>query len=220
MASAASSARGRSDLTRRQRAALPGGRHDAVVGVLKWLLPLLAIGVLATIIAWPLAKAQEFSFLLAKDKVAMATDRMRVDNAVYRGETMAGEAFKITALSAVQRSSAVPIVELSQLTARLAMTDGPAVVTAPRGRYFLNTDKLQITGPVTLKSTSGYSLDSATVDIDMGSREVTTDQSVSGTLPIGTFRAGNLSADIQGDSMVLGGGVHLRINGRAGKARA
>ncbi len=207
-------------LSRRQQGALPGSARDVIFGTLKWLLPALAVAVLATIVIWPLAKAQEFSFLLAKDKVAVATERLRVNNAVYRGETSKGEAFTISAAGAVQRSSALPIVELQALTARLAMADGPATVTAPSGRYFIETDHLQINGPVKLDSDAGYSLDSSTVDIDMASRVVKTDAAVTGTLPIGSFRAGNLRGDIQGRNMVLAGGVHLRILGRKGKAAA
>lgn len=204
-------------LTRRQRAALPGSARDRVFGVLKWLLPLAASVLLATIVIVPLSKVQEFSFLLAKDKVAMARERLRLDNAIYRGETMKGEAFTISAAGAVQRTSAVPVVELRTLTARLALGDGPATVVAPAGRYFMESDRLQISGPVTLDSPAGYSLDSATVDIDINTRVVATDAPVTGALPLGTFRAGRLRADIQGRNVVLSGGVHLRTYGRRGR---
>ncbi len=207
-------------LTRRQRAALPGSRHDRIMATLKWLLPALALAVLATIVIWPLSKVQEFSFLLDKDKVAVAKERLRIDSAVYRGETSRGEDFVISAADAVQHSSAVPIVELTRLTAKLALNDGPATVVAPSGRYFMSTDMLQINGPVRLDSAAGYSLDSATVDIDLGTRRVTTSQPVTGTLPIGDFRADALDADLLGRHLVLTGHVHLRIRGRRGRAGA
>jgi lipopolysaccharide export system protein LptC len=205
------------DLTSRQRAALPGSSKDRVFGILKIALPAAAVIVLATIIAWPLVAAQEFSFLLAKDQVEMATERLRINNAVYRGETARGEAFVISAGGAVQRSSALPIVELTSLNAKLKMADGPATVTAPAGRYFIETDMLQITGPVRFDSAAGFSLDSQTVDVDLNARTVVTPYPVTGVLPIGSFRANSLSADIQGRNVVLDGGVHLRINGRAGR---
>ena len=205
-------------LTRRQRAALPGSSRDVLFGVLKWLLPVLALALLALIVILPLTKVQEFSFLLAKDKVGVASERLRIDQAQYRGETGRGEAFVISAAGAVQRSSAVPIVELKTLTAKLSMSDGPATVTAPSGRYFMDTQKLQIAGPVAVESASGFSLDSATVNVDLNTRRVATAAPVTGTLPIGSFSAGNLSADIQGRKVVLGGGAHLRIYGRAGRA--
>jgi len=205
-------------LTRRQRAALPGSSHDLVIGALKWLLPLLAFAVLLTIVVWPLAKAQEFSFLLAKDKVAMAQERLRVDNAVYRGETLKGEAFSIRAVGAVQKSSAVPIVELRGLKAQLAMADGPATVNAETGRYFLHEDRLEIAGPVELDAPHGYRIDSSQVDIDLGDRTVDSEGVVTGTSPLGNFRAGRLHTDIKGRTSVLDKGVHLHIKGRAGRA--
>lgn len=205
-------------LTRRQRSALPGSGRDRVFGVLKWLLPAAAGALLATIVILPLSKVQEFSFLLAKDKVAMARERLRVDNAVYRGETMKGEAFTISAGGAVQRRSAVPVVELRRLTARLRLSDGPATVTAPSGQYFIESDRLRIAGPVTVDSTAGYAIDAATVDIDINRRTVATAAPVTGTLPLGRFRAGRMNGDIQGRNVVLSGGVHLRTYGRAGRA--
>jgi lipopolysaccharide export system protein LptC len=205
------------ELTSRQRAALPGSSKDRIFGLLKIALPAAAVVVLATIIAWPLVSAQEFSFLLAKDQVEMATERLRINNAVYRGETARGEAFVISAGGAVQRSSALPIVELTKLSAKLKMADGPATVTAPAGRYFMETDMLQISGPVRFDSAAGFSLDSQTVNVDLNQRTVVTDQPVTGVLPIGSFRSQSLSADIQGSKVILDGGVHLRINGRAGK---
>jgi len=205
-------------LTDRQRAARPGSRHDGLMRLLKRLLPGLALAVLAAIVIVPLTKVSEFSFLLAKDKVAMAAERLRIDNAVYRGETERGEAFTISAAGAVQRSSAVAIVELDRLKATLKMIEGPAVVTAPGGRYFIENDRLEVTGPVRLDSAAGYTLDSQTVAIDLGTRRVTTDQPVTGTLPIGSFSAGNFEGDIQGSRLVMAGGAHLRIRRGAGRA--
>lgn len=204
--------------TARQTAARPGSRHDAIMGVLKWLLPALALAVLATIVIWPLTKVNEFSFLLAKDNVGMAAERLRIDNAVYRGETNKGEAFVISAQGALQRSSAVAIVELNGLKATLAMLEGPAKVTAPSGRYFIETDRLQVAGPVRLDSAAGYTLDSATINIDLNTRAVTSAEPVTGTLPIGDFRAGRFAGDIQGRKLVLDGGTHLRIRARGGRA--
>jgi len=205
-------------LTPRQRLALPGSPHDRRMARLKWLLPLLAGLLLAAIIIWPLSSVQEFSFLLAKDRVAVATERLRVDRAVYRGETARGEAFVIEARSALQKSSAVPEVELKGLSARLDSSEGPARVTAPGGRYFLDSNLLRVTGPVSLTSDAGYVVDTGTVDVDMNARTVRSRGAVSGQLPIGSFAAEHFSADVHGRVIVLEGRAHLRIKGRAGRA--
>jgi lipopolysaccharide export system protein LptC len=185
---------------------------------LKWLLPTLAGLLLAAIVIWPLSSVQEFSFLLAKDRVAVATERLRVDRALYRGETARGEAFVIEAQSALQKSSAVPEVDLKGLSASLDSREGLAKVTAPGGRYFLETDVLRVMGPVKLTSDAGYTVDTGTVDVNLDARTVMSREAVSGQLPIGSFSADRLSADVHGRVVVLEGRAHLRIKGRAGRA--
>lgn len=204
----------------RRRAALPGGPYDVFVGLLKVALPLAAIALLALIVIWPLTSAREFSFLLSKDKVAMANDRLRLDNAVYRGQTGKGQPFIIRAGGAVQHSSAVPIVELRSLNAQIEMDDGPARVTAPSGRYDMDNDKLNIAGPVRVDGDAGYSLDSQGVEISLINRTVKTDEPVTGKLPIGTFRSDRLSGDLAGRTMVLEGRAHLHILGTSARRAA
>lgn len=197
--------------TPRQRHALPGGWYDGLVAVLRWLLPLLALLILAAIVIWPVTHSQEFSFVLAKDKVAMSPDRLRIDNAVYRGETADGTPFVIRAGDAVQKSSAVPIVRLTRLSARLEEPEGPATVTAPAGRYEMDKDLLTVSGPVEVKSATGYSLATGDVRISLLDRTVDSLTPVSGALPVGTFSADRLHADVAGKTVVLEGRARLRI---------
>lgn len=205
---------------RRRQAALPGGGYDAFVTVLKIALPAMAVLLLSVIVIWPLMSAREFSFLLSKDKVAMANDRLRLDNAVYRGQTGKGQPFVIRAGGAVQHSSRVPIVELRSLDATLQMDDGPARVTAPSGKYDMDNDTLNIAGPVKVDGSAGYALDSQDVEVSLIDRTVKTDQPVTGKLPIGTFRADRLRGDLAGQTMVLEGRAHLHIFGQSARRAA
>ena len=185
--------------------------------VLKWLLPVAAVGLGLTILIWPLLGSQEFSFLLAKDQVALSRERLRVNRAEYRGTTANGEAFAISAGSAIQRTSADPVVELTALAARLDGKDGPATVDAPSGRYFIEEDRLEVTGPVKLRSDGGYTVDASTVAIDLKRRTVTTDAPVTGRLPMGNFRSNRMTGDLAGKRISLIGNVHLRIDQRGGR---
>jgi lipopolysaccharide export system protein LptC len=187
------------------------------MATLKWLLPSAAGLIGITILVWPLVAAQEFSFLLAKDQVAVANERLRVSRAEYRGKTAAGEAFEISAGSALQRSSAEPVVEMTDLSARLEGKDGPSQVNAPSGRYLLEEDRLEVAGPVKLRSDGGYTLDADTVLIDLKRRTVKTDAPVSGQLPMGSFRSDRMNGDLAGHRVTLDGNVHLRINQRGGR---
>ena len=193
---------------------------DRIVAVAKIGLPAAAVALLATIIVWPLTSAREFSFLLAKDKVAMSKERLRTETAVYRGETANGDPFIIRAAGAVQRSSAVPVIELDALTADVRLADGPAQVTAPGGRYEIDHDLLVVRGPVVMHSANGYSANADSVRVSMVDRTVITDRPVSGTVPLGTYRAGSLRADLDGKRVMLGGGTHFHITPASHRTRA
>jgi lipopolysaccharide export system protein LptC len=190
---------------------LPGGPRDLFIATAKWVLPLASVALLIVLIMLPLSARQEFSFLLSKDSAARAGERLRMQEATYRGETSRGEPFEITAKSGVQKTSAVPVVILSGLSARLEQQQGPATVTAPRGEFFIEENRLRVDGPVVARSASGYSLDGNAIDVDISTNRVSTTQPVAGTLPMGTFSADSFTADIQGREVRLDGGVKLRI---------
>src|SRR3546814_13005672 len=77
----------------------------------------------------------DVSFILDKNKVDVARQRMKLQSAVYRGEDSKGRPFVLAAGSAVQRSSAEPLVQLDDLAAGIQLSDGPAQIAAPGGRY-------------------------------------------------------------------------------------
>ncbi len=196
----------------RRRSMLPGGSRDAFVATAKWGFPVASTILFAILVVLPLSARQEFSFLLSKDSAARAGERMRMQAATYRGETSRGEAFEIMAESGVQKTSAVPVVVLTGLSARLDQEQGPATVTAPSGEFFIEQNRLIVNGPVVARSTSGYSLDGNAIEVDINNDRVSTASPVSGTLPMGKFQTNAFTADMQGRTVSMTGGVKLRIN--------
>ena len=195
----------------RLNAAPPGGAWDRLVATLKLALPAAAVAVLVTCLVWPLTTQREFSFILSKDRVAEARERLRMDRAVYRGEDSKGQPFTITAASAVQKTSDTPIVELRDISAELRTADGPARADADVGLYDLERESIDIVGPVKLESASGYRLDTRDVSVDLATRRVTGSGAVTGRMPLGTFKSGRLRADVDGRSVILDRGASLRI---------
>src|ERR1041384_5324489 len=95
----------------RRHWARPGGSHDRLVARLKNWLPVL-VGVLAALLVMaPFTGGDKGSFVLDKNKVEVAKERMRVSEALYRGEHSKGQPFSLRAGSAVQKSSREPIVD-------------------------------------------------------------------------------------------------------------
>jgi len=195
----------------RRRSMLPGSPRDNFISIAKRGFPIASILLLVVLIALPLSASQEFSFLLSKDSAERASERMRIQEATYRGETSRGEPFEIMAKSGVQKTSAVPVVMLTGLSAEIRQQDGPATITAPTGEFFIEENRIIVDGPVTARSASGFSLNGNRIEVDINENRVNANEPVEGTLPMGTFRANGFTADIEGRSVTLSGSVKLRI---------
>ena len=205
------------EITARQHWAAPGSRHDWMIRFSRIILP-SGVGVLAAIlILAPLSARGDISFVLAKDSVALAKERMRLTAATYRGEDGKGQPFVLRAGSAVQTSSLDPVVRLGDLSANIALTDGPAMLKADAGRYDMNRETLMIDGPISFTAADGFQLDTRDVAVGLKTRKLASGGPVSGRLPIGTFTANQISANLNSRTVVLEGRVRLHITQRGGK---
>lgn len=202
--------------TQMQRWAMPGGRHDRLIRALRVILPSI-IGILVAVLAFsPFAGTQELSFVLDKDKVDLSRERMRLTEALYRGEDSKGRPFSLRAGSAVQKTSATPVLDMTSLAGRILLNDGPASIVAQRGTYDLAKEMMRVNGPLAVQS-PGYDLVASNVELSLKNRSMQSFGPVSGRTKVGTFKAGRLSANLDTRIVRLDGGVHLRIDQNAVK---
>jgi lipopolysaccharide export system protein LptC len=132
--------------TKRQKFAAPGGYHDWLIRLLRVGLPSVIGVILALLLVSPFSESREMSFVLAKDEVNKAKERMKMTEALYRGEDSKGRPFALRADSAIQKSSAEPIVRMSGLNAQLQMEDGPAWIDAAQGTYNMDSEIVGMAG--------------------------------------------------------------------------
>ena len=195
----------------RRRMAAPGSRRDKLINLLRVGLP-MAVGVLAAFLVMaPLTAAGDVSFVLDKNKVEVARERLRIQSARYRGEDARGRAFTIDAGSAVQRSSSEPVVRMEDLFARLQLPEGPATLAADRGLYRMDREQVEAEGPVRFRSADGYRLDTTDAVADLRTRQLTGTGRVTGSTPQGTFSADTMRADLESRTVRLQGDARLRI---------
>ena len=185
---------------RRQVFAAPGGSHDRTVRVLSVALPGLIGALVAIMVLAPLSPRGEISFLLDRTKVAMVDDRMRALGALYRGEDDRGRSFSVTAGSAVQRSASRQLVEMKDVTARMLLDDGPAMLVAEAGTYDFGHQQIAVPGPVNMGAA-----------IDLDHRRLVSNGPVEGRVPIGTFSADHFVADLDSRDIRLDGHAHLHM---------
>ena len=206
--------------SQRRQWAAPGSRHDRLIGLLQFLLP-VGVGVLAAFLVMaPLFARGEMSFVLDKNKVDMASERMKIEQARYTGQDAKGRPFALDAGSAVQKSSTDPVVQLEQLSARIALQDGPARIRADQGRYDMTKQQVKVDGPIAFTAADGYKMDTRDATVDLKTRKVESGGAVSGTTPLGTFRGDSLAADLEARTVALRGNARLRVvPGRAKGAK-
>ncbi|OYY70624.1 LPS export ABC transporter periplasmic protein LptC [Sphingomonas sp. 28-63-12] len=197
--------------TARQLWAAPGGRHDRVVEASRVALPVM-IGILtAFLVTAPLTMSGDVSFLLDKNKVEVAKERLRIQSALYRGADQQGRAFSLRAGSAVQKSSAEPVVKLTTLSAEMAMAEGPSHLRADSGRYDMASEKVMADGPIRFTAANGYDLTTRDATLDLKTRKLSSGGAVTGQVPQGSFSAARMSADLDSHVVTLDGDARLRI---------
>lgn len=212
MSEAADLARG----TRRSWAT-PGSSHDRFISLLRIVLPSAIIVLIVILTVAPLTMGRDISFVLAKDRVQVAQERLRVSDAIYRGEDSKGQPFSIRAGSAVQKSSQVPVVNLADLSAQILLPEGPATIAARTGRYDMDSEKVYVDGAVRFQTNDGYQLDTRDVAVDLKSRQVASGGAVDGKMPLGNFSANSMTADLSNRTVVLDGRARLHIVQRSGR---
>jgi lipopolysaccharide export system protein LptC len=197
----------------------PGSSHDRIVGTLNYVLP-AGIGILAAwLVIAPLFTSGDVSFLLDKNKVDIASERLRIQAAEYRGEDNKGQPFKLNAGSAVQKSSAEPVVQLNDLSAQIGLAEGPATLRADSGRYNMDKKQVAVDGPIAFRTADGYSLDTNDATVDLNTRRMESAGGVSGRTPTGVFSADKLTADLEKRTVTLDGNARLRIVPRRANRR-
>jgi lipopolysaccharide export system protein LptC len=195
----------------RQIWAAPGSSHDRFVRFSAFSLP-VAIGVLAAFLVMaPLTTRGDVSFLLDKNKVEVAKERLRLQSARYRGEDNQRRPFTLTAGSAVQRSASEQVVQLNALSAELAMPEGPATLVADKGHYDMTSEQVKVDGPVRFKAANGYQIDTNDATVDLKTRRLQSGGAVTGTVPQGNFSANAMKADLNTHVVTLDGNARLRI---------
>lgn len=197
--------------SRRQLFAAPGGSHDRLVRVLAVVLPGGIGALLAIMLLAPLSPRGEISFLLDRNKVAMVQDRLRVVSAMYRGEDDQGRNFSVTAGNAVQHSARESVVQMQDVTARVMLSDGPAILTTDAGAYDFGRQVIDVRGPVNFESADGYRMVTQGANIDLNTRRMISQGRVEGRIPAGTFSGDRIIADLEQRTVTLDGHARLRM---------
>jgi lipopolysaccharide export system protein LptC len=117
----------------------------------------------------------------------------------------------MTASRAVQRSSDTPLVDINGLYATLNMEQGPLLIAANQGRYNLDTQQVDVLGPINVTGGDGWRLLTRDVTVDLKQSQLASRGPAEGQMRLGQFRANRIRADLGTHTVVLDGGARLKI---------
>lgn len=195
------------NLTKLQKSMLPGSMHDYLIKALRIIFPMIIVALVTFLILSPLTVNNEFSFVLDKESVDIAPERLKVTDALYRGQDGKGRPFSLKAGSAVQKSSDVPILDMEDFVGRIILNSGPAILSGQRGSYNLDSEVMRVNGPLQYESQAGNEFTASNVEIRLRNQSFESFASVQGKTNFGTFNANKLKGTLGARNITLSGNV-------------
>ena len=192
----------------------PRGRarqRSVVVRTLRWLLPLIMVGVVALLVG--LVAQHAARRRAASNREAQAPIRM-LDPRFF-GRDNQGRPYVLSASQAARDEASLELVRLRDPTVTLDM-DGPhaSTLTADTGVFHEDTRLLYLKGHVKADNarTSRFATDEAVVNTQTGI--VTGPAALSSQTPVGDLQSRSFDVFDKGNRIVFKGGVHARLGGR------
>jgi len=131
------------------------------------------------------------------------TDGLRMVSPSFSGRTEDGEPYTVRADWALPNGPKPTRITLHRITATITTKDGrETILTSARGVFFPVRRRLRLTEGVIARTSDGYTLETPTALLDLGTRVLEMDEAVEAEGPSGAIRADTLEA-VDGDERIV-----------------
>jgi lipopolysaccharide export system protein LptC len=167
---------------------LPKG-YSRFVGMMKIVLPALALSLFLIIFAWPYIAPQNKVFRLAFTKNDLrAVDTLTMLSPRYYGTDDKNHPFTLTAKSSTQLNRNEGLIALETPVANLiASNGGTIVVNADMGFYHQKNGILDLVGHVIIEQDNGYDVQTNSARIDTNQGDAWGEETTMSSGPAGTI---------------------------------
>lgn len=185
-------------------------RRHLLITLTKWLLPVAALLLLATIALWP-----EIGHM--RDTVRIVVEHTSSGGAIltdarYHGVDDHGRPYTVTAATAQQDGP--DRINLTIPKADITLTNGTwLMVHSKRGVYLQHSDQLDLSREVTLYRDDGTTLTTASASLDLKAGAAASDEPTHAEGPFGTLDAQGFTVVDKGAAIQFIGPAHLVLNG-------
>lgn len=196
-------------------------RYSRFVGIMKVLLPSLAVVLLGLVLVWPKLSLDDDRFRIGFAALTPdAVNTLAMVNARYYGVDKNNRPFTVTADSAVEEDPKAGIIVLDKPKADFATRDGHGVyVEAVRGFYHQKEQLLELEGQVALFHDEGYELHTEEAAIDLGAGTAEGTRAVTGNGPQGRIDGQGFRIVEKGRQILVTGRSMLQLQGAGGKKK-
>ena len=189
-------------------------RYSRFVGLMKFVLPAFAVGLVALMVAWPNRFGDGEGFRLSFADLAPDPDgNLGVVRARFAGTDSRSRPFLITAARAVQQSERFEVFNLEVLQADMTLDNGTWIsVSAVGGVLDRGGRHLRLEGPIEIFTDVGYELRAEEASIDLALGAIETSQPVNGHGPLGAIWAEGMRFTSDGGVIAFWGSVRVVLN--------
>ena len=146
-----------------RKAVARSGTYSRFVSVLRWVLPLSALGSLVVLVAWPLVQAQKWS-----GAVSAIIPNLVVEKLHFTGLDAKEQPFSLDAAKALQTANTKNVIDLEKPQGEIALNNGAWVAgRANYGRFDQTSHRLWLGGDVQLYHDQGYAFATNEAQVDL-----------------------------------------------------
>lgn len=194
-------------------------RRRLILQLVKFVLPVLALGFLMLMILWPRLTGQEDIDAFTESEISAPGDDLQMSSLRFTGMDGDNLPYLITATAATQDAQDHELVHLDALQADIALADGAWVAVNARSGLMHNAlQTLQLDGQVEAYLDNGYAFYTESARIDLSNGSLHADQPVRLQGPLGHLRARMLLASEKGQKLHFAGDVRVTVFPRGGGA--
>ncbi|HWA41822.1 MAG TPA: LPS export ABC transporter periplasmic protein LptC [Hypericibacter adhaerens] len=181
--------------------------YSRFVTAMKFILPMLAAGLIALLAVWSQIRIEDGRFRIGSADIAPTDiDKLSMVNPRFQGIDEQNRPYTVTAAEASQVKGNDDLIDLVRPQADITMQDGTWLsVSANAGRYQRSTKHLQLNGQVSLFQDQGYELHVDAIAVDFVAGNAMSDSAVTGQGPTGELAGEGLRVADKGAVIQLTG---------------
>jgi lipopolysaccharide export system protein LptC len=197
-----------------------GRRYSRFVALAKRLLPMLAVGLLLLVVAWPRVESMRHALLVPIPRLDVSNARdLQMVAARYTGVDRDNRPFVVTAEVARQQPKLDDLVTLERPNGNLVTAGGSRLeLSGDTGYYQPQPQLLDLFGNVALIQDKGNEFHSASAHVDMAAGIAVGDDPITGHGPFGTISAQGFRFLDRGNIVIFTGHARLELARRESRA--